>query len=256
MRVIQITPRRGEEAVGKLREGIMSRMWIVFFAECLVEYEGRSASKTTYGDRLVVIKPDGSVIIHGPRGFKPQNWQPDTAAISVDYVGGEVVLRAVRRRPREVLVARCPRVYHIVLGDEPVEGDFWMYINEHQIRDLLAEDPSLIEEGLRIVRVEKPVEPGFIDLYGRDKDGRLVVIELKRVKAGEEAVHQLLRYVEAFRKRGVSVRSILVAPGFTGQARILASRSGVELKTLDLKTVYDLVKSRERRRTGSLADYF
>lgn len=256
MRVDHVTPRNRSEAVEWLKKGINSRQWIVFFAECLVEYEGRAASKSTYGDKLVMIKPNGSVIIHGPRGFKPQNWQPDTVAITVEESGDEVILRAIRKKPREILVIKCPEVYHIMLGQEPVEGDFWMYINEHQIRDLIAEMPSLIEEGMRIVSVEKPVEPGFVDLYGRDKEGRLVVIELKRVKAGEEAVHQLLRYVEAFNKRGVNVRPILAAPDFTDSARTLASRSGVELKRLDLKGIYDLIKRKERRRPGTLTEYF
>lgn len=256
MRVTYATPRDLEEAGRLLREAIQRRAWIVFFAECLAEYEGRGASRTTPGDKLVVVKPDGSVLVHSPRGFKPQNWQPDTEAVTVSIEDELLVVRAVRRRPREVLILRCPRVHHVVVGEEPVEGDFWMYINEHEIRDLIAEDPGIVEEGLRIVSVEKPVEPGFIDLYGRDREGRLVVIELKRVKAGEDAVHQLLKYVEAFRKRGVDVRPILVAPGFTGSARMLAARSGVELKEIDLRRIYEILKERwGERRPKTLTDY-
>ncbi|MCE4600281.1 MAG: endonuclease NucS [Desulfurococcales archaeon] len=255
MRVVYTSPKDVEEAVEHLKGVIPRKPWIAFFGQCRVEYEGRAASRSTPGDKLVIIKPSGSVIVHGPKGFKPQNWQPDTYTITVSLENEELVLKAYRRRPYEILVVRCNRVYHIMEGYEALDSAFWMYINEYEIRDVLASKPSLIEDGLRITSVEKPVEPGFVDLYGRDSLGRLVVIELKRVKAGEEAVHQLLKYVEAFRKRGVDVRPILVAPDFTDSARLLASRSGVELKRIDLKSIYELVKSRERKKPGSLADF-
>ncbi len=250
-----LEPKDLRHAVDKLQDLIRNRAWIAFIGLCLTEYEGRSASKTTLGDRLVIIKPSGSLIVHGPRGFKPENWQPDTSTITISGTGDIIVLKAIRKSPRETLVLKCNHIYTIMWLEEPIKGEFWMYLNEHEIRDAIASNPSIIEEGLVITRVEKPVEPGFIDLYGVDKNGRLVVIELKRVKAGSEAVHQLLRYIESFRKRGVKVRPILVAPDFTESAIRLASVSGIELKTIDLRRLYEIITSKMRPRRSTLEEF-
>ncbi len=248
-------PKNAKESVKFLQKLIDMKAWVALFATCITEYEGRGASKTTPGDKLVIIKPNGSIIIHGPRGFRPQNWQPDTSAIIIEDNDDFLVLKAIRRSPRESLTTKCSRVYTIIWLTQPTEGDFWMYINEHQIRDVIAENPDIIEEGLVITRIEKPVEPGFVDLYGIDSNGRLVVIELKRVKAGVDAVKQLLGYTEAFRKKGVSVRPILVAPDFTESAIKMAHLSGVELKKINLRRLYDLVSSRARPKKGTLEDF-
>lgn len=244
------------EALEAVREALRARAWLVFLGTCFTEYEGRAASRSTPGDMLVMVKPDGSVIVHGPRGFKPLNWQPDTASITADIEGGELVVRAVRRKPRETLVVRCASVYHVVWAHGASTGEFWMYLNEHEIRDAIARDPSLLIPGARITRVERPVDPGFIDLYGYDPEGRLLVVELKRVKAGEAAVRQLLRYVEALEKKGYrNIRPILAAPDFTEAAVRLASLSGVELVRLDLQRIYEVVRGQRRPQRHTLEDY-
>lgn len=241
-----------EEAREVLSRAVESHMWAAMYANCMVEYEGRSASRATPGDRLIIIKPDGSVIVHGPRGFRPDNWQPDTSSITVAVEGGMLVLKAVRRRPREILVARCGRVHSLMVLRNPEEGGFWMYLNEHEIRDLIAEDPGIVEEGMRIVEIEKRVTPGFIDLYGIDKEGNLVVIEIKRVKAGEEAARQLARYVEHLRRQGKRVRGILVAPEATEAALYRLEKEGLEYRRIDLPALYKRLKSRARRSNGIL----
>ncbi|MEB3779355.1 MAG: endonuclease NucS [Desulfurococcales archaeon] len=242
------------EAASKLSSYITMRAWIIMLGNCVMEYEGRAASRTTPGDRLVVIKPDGSVLVHGPRGFKPTNWQPDTSAI---VVSGEdtLIIRAIRRSPREVLIIECRKVYLLAAGIGAEEGSFWMYVNEHEIRDIITRKPELVEEGLRIVRVEKPVEPGFIDLYAKDREGRLVVIELKRVKAGEDAARQLIRYIEYFRSKGVEPRGILVAPEATDTAISLLERAGLEFKRIDLRKIYSLIRDSSRAKKPSILDY-
>ena len=241
-----------EEARQALYRAIESHAWIAMYANCMVEYEGRSASRATPGDRLIIVKPDGSVIIHGPRGFRPDNWQPDTSSITVTIEEDLLVLKAVRRRPREVLAARCGRVYMLATLVNPEEGGFWMYLNEHEIRDLIAEDPGIVEEGLRIVEAEKKVAPGFIDLYAVDRDGNLVVIEVKRVKAGEEAARQLARYVGHLRRQGRRVRGILVAPDATEAAIYRLEREGLEYRRIDLQALYERLKAKSRRSGGIL----
>ncbi len=244
-----------EDAARELSEMLRLRAWIFLLGYCMVEYEGRGASKSTPGDRLITVKPDGSVIIHGPHGFKPLNWQPNTSSVTVSREDDSLVIRAVRNKPREVVVARCSRVYEVIGAVGPEEGNYWMYLNEAEIRDLIASDPSIIEDGMRTISIEKRVEPGFIDLYLEDKDGNLVVVEIKRVKAGEDAARQLHAYIDSVR-RSVrrNVRGILVAPAATEQALLYLHKAGLEFKKIDLAGLYKRIADQKRKRR-SLMDF-
>jgi RecB family endonuclease NucS len=244
-----------EESARILSEAVSLKSWISFSARCQAAYEGRSASSFTPGDVVAIIKPDGSFIVHGPRGFKPLNWQPSGSLVTVSLASGRLVLRVVRRDPREVLLLSCVSVYFITVMRKPVESEFWFYVNEAEIRDYIASNPGTIEEGLRIVRIEKPVDPGFVDLYAEDSRGRLVVVEIKRVKAGVEAVKQLEKYLEHFKSRNVSVRGILVAPEATQAAVSLMARAGIEFRKIDLRRIYEELRSREPRKGRRLDEF-
>ncbi|MCE4612602.1 MAG: endonuclease NucS [Desulfurococcales archaeon] len=244
-----------EKAALILSSATSLKSWVSFGASCQASYEGRSASSFTKGDVIAMIKADGSFIVHGPRGFKPLNWQPSGSLVSVSKNNDSLVLRVVRREPREVLLLSCDQVYFIAVMREPVESEFWFYVNEAEIRDYLASNPEVIEDGLRIVRVEKPVDPGFIDLYAEDSRGNLVVVEIKRVKAGIEAVKQLERYLEHFKARNVRVRGILVAPEATQGAIALMAKTGIEYRRIDLRRIYESVKSRKLYRGKKIDEY-
>jgi RecB family endonuclease NucS len=43
---------------------------------CCVEYSGRARSTLGWGERIVIVKPDGSVLVHQRAGREPVNWQP------------------------------------------------------------------------------------------------------------------------------------------------------------------------------------
>ena len=245
------------EALSLVTEALKARAWLVLAGNCETSYEGRAASGSTPGDRIVMVKPDGSVIVHGPKGFKPLNWQPDTSSVEARLDSDALEMRAIRRSPREILVIRCARIYYLAVLKGAEEGGFWLYVNEAEIRDEAMRDPvGVLGERLRFIEAEKSVEPGFIDALAEDEQGRLVVLEFKRVKAGEEAVKQLLRYVEALRARtSREVRGVLVAPDATEAARRLLERSGLELRRIDLRSLYERIKGRSAARRRSLVDF-
>ncbi len=243
---------RLDEAVEVLRRAVFSKKPLVLAGLCEARYEGRAASEAEAGDKLVIVKADGSVIVHGLKGFKPLNWQPDTSYIGVESVEGEVRMTFVRRRPREVLEVRCREVGFIAVFESPVEGGYWMFLSEDEIRNAIASFPrEVLGEDLVFPEKERRLrEAGYADLYGYDSEGRPVIVEVKRVKAGEEAVRQLLRYVEKARNMGKrGVRGILAAPDISDAARSLLERSGLEFRRIDLKRVYGLLKSGRERRT-------
>lgn len=253
-----------EESPGRLapvlNRELGDKKLIVLLGVCDTVYEGRSAAYTEPGDKIVLVKSDGSVIVHGPTGFRPLNWQPDTIHLEFQGFHDRLELRAIRGKPRETLVVRCYRI-HGYLSHRPGEkGGFYMYFSEAEVRDLLAANPELLEEGLRITGVEKPVEPGFIDLYGIDRDGNVVVFEIKRVKAGEEAAKQLARYVSTLRRTIPRIRGVLVAPDFTNSALEFLARNGLEAKKIDLDKLYHMHRQQVLARRGirekSLLDFF
>ena len=248
------SPENLEEVVPVLKDAINRKLFTAFFGRCWVEYEGRGASKSTPGDRLVVVKPSGSILVHGSKGFKPENWQPDGSVFHVDLINGILRLRAVRKKPREILIVWCDKIYTISGGMPSGEGAFIMYMSEAEIRDTLARHPEIVGEGLVPIEKEKPVETGFIDLYFKGPKGETVVVEIKRVKAGEDAVKQLAQYLEALRKRGVNAEGVLAAPGFTEAAVREAALRRIKLLYLDMRKLLRL-REEERRRQLSLEDF-
>ncbi|MFZ8783558.1 MAG: endonuclease NucS [Desulfurococcaceae archaeon] len=241
-----------EELVSMLKSAIARRSLVVVFGECRVDYEGRAASRLEPGERVVIIKRDGALLVHRPDGYSPVNWQPSTATIEVAFKPGiGLLIHAVRDRPREYLTIVFTRVDLVVVGDLVDQGEFTMYLEERDMRDVLVENPWLIEDGLRILEVEKPVGDGYVDIYALDASGRHVLVELKRVTATREAALQLYKYVEAYKKeRGETPRGILVAPSFAPTALETLAKLKLEYRYVDLKKLWELLKKKSSRRTS------
>jgi RecB family endonuclease NucS len=55
------------------------------------------------GAYLLIIKRDGSLQIHHPKGIKPMNWQPKTDSITARVKDGFCVLTASRNTPAETV---------------------------------------------------------------------------------------------------------------------------------------------------------
>ena len=125
-------------------------------------------------------------------------------------------------------------------------ADFSLYASEKDMHQAILLQPSLIEEGFKPISYEKKVLPGFIDVYGVDRNGKLVVIEVKRKIAGKKAVLQLSNYIKAIEsKASRDIRGILVAPNIgKGVQKILATLN-LEFIALDPKKCSDILKKPE-----------
>lgn len=53
-----------EDAYGLIEEALRKRATITIYACCKVNYEGRALSELNWGERIILIKPDGSFLIH------------------------------------------------------------------------------------------------------------------------------------------------------------------------------------------------
>lgn len=84
-------------------------------------YDGRTQSTLGPGDRIVLCKPDGTLLIHQPTGREPVNWQSPGGTHETALAGDEILVRSRRDSPVEVVKIRFEDVFQIssyLLTDE------------------------------------------------------------------------------------------------------------------------------------------
>ena len=243
-----------QEAEKVLKDAVSQRKTILVIGDCWVNYSGRASSKLQPGERILIIKEDGSLLVHRSVGYEPVNWQPSGCIFHIHVTDNSLQIRAVRRKPAESVAVFFDKIHMVSALSLVDSGEFSLYASEEDMQKAILLEPSLVEEGFKPMSYEKKVEPGFVDVYGVDKDGNFVVVEIKRKTAGNEAVLQLAKYVDAIRS-GVNrkVRGILVAPNIAkGVQRLLASLE-LDFKALDPKKCGRMLK---RSKTRKLETFF
>jgi RecB family endonuclease NucS len=121
-----------------------------------------------------------------------------------------------------------------------------LHASEDDMHRAILLKPSLLEEGFKPISYEKKVEPGFVDIYGVDKNGKLVVVEVKRRTAGKEAAFQLAKYIDSIKtKASRELRGILVAPSLGKDVQRLLVTLGLEFKALDPKKCAEVLRKAE-----------
>ena len=204
---------------------------IIMYLNCKVLYKGRARSILEDGDRLLITKPDGSLLIHEREKREPVNWQPPGCTLVASIRNELLYIRSIRRNPREEIVVISPHVY-VLLATACDRGKFTLWGSEDEMANIVMKNPNLIEDGFKPLHREYPTPYGNIDLLGEDKHGTIVVIEFKRSVAQLSGVSQLKRYVDFMIKHHKRVRGILVAPGITNSALRLLKEYGLEFKRL------------------------
>ncbi|WP_436900530.1 endonuclease NucS [Halovenus halobia] len=222
-------------ALEVLEAGIQAERLTTMFGRCRVEYDGRAASSLDWGNRLVVLKPDGTVLVHTDSGQKPVNWQPPGCTHDGYIVEDRLHVESVRSNPEEQLLVVFETVDQIVTYDGSGERDVTVTGTEEDLRERILDSPDLLEPGFEPRATERDTSAGAVDIYGTDSDDSAVVVELKRRRVGPDAVSQLNRYVEALGSElhaERTVRGILVAPSVTDRAQELLDRRGLEFVSL------------------------
>jgi RecB family endonuclease NucS len=212
-----------------VREGLLRKDCIVLVGSCVVNYFGRASSILPRGERIVILKPDGTVLVHQKEKREPVNWNPPGCRASARAIDGMLQITSVRTRPREVLVISFDSLKMVSRFSLHDDEELYLFGTESQMVEEIVKNPNLIEEGFRPITKELRTEYGMIDLYGVDRRGNVVVIEFKRGRAGLDAVSQLKRYVDELKKeRGGRVRGVLAAPSITESALKLLKELGLE----------------------------
>jgi len=243
-----------ERAAEFIKEAVSERKAVILVGNCWVDYKGRASSKLEPGERIVMIKEDGSVLVHRPFGYESVNWQPAGCLFQTRTKGETLRVRAIRRKPSESVSISFDHVYLVSAMRLIDRGEFSLHASEEDMQRAILLDPSLLEEGFEPISYEKKVEPGFVDIYGVDRDGRLVVVELKRRTAGRDAALQLAKYVDFVKTMtNREIRGVLVAPRLAKGVQTLLTSLGLEFKALEPKKCADILRRSESRK---LAEFF
>jgi len=232
-----------------VKDAISQRKTLLVIGNCWVHYLGRAKSKLEPGERILIIKEDGSVLVHRSVGYEPVNWQPPGCIFHVLAKNDVLEIRAVRRKPAESVKVYFDKIYMVSALSLVDSGRFSLYASEGDMQKAILLEPSLLEEGFKPISYEKKVEPGFVDVYGVDKSGKLVVAEIKRKTAGKGAALQLAKYIDAVKGRANrEVRGILVAPNIAKDVQRLLATLGLEFKALDPRKCAEILKRTEARK--------
>lgn len=213
----------------------------IVVAECTVDYTGRLEARLPRARRAILVKGDGSVVIHSDAGgYKPLMWMSAPCRIDVgaDDAGGEgagVVWRVRADKGEDALRIVLHRVLADVTQDLGADPGLIKDGVEADLQRLLADQvPDVLGAGWSLVGREYPTPIGPVDLMVRDPEGRPVAIEVKR-RGGVDGVEQLTRYLAFLsREPGLGdIRGIFAAQEIAKQARTLAGDRGIQCVVLD-----------------------
>ncbi len=218
----------------------------IVIATCSVDYDGRLSAHLPLATRVLMVKADGSVLIHSDGGsYKPLNWmsapcamaevapEEDEAALGVQSVW--VVQHAksedrLRVRLHEVL---ADNAYDLGIDPGLVKDGV-----EAHLQALLAEHITTLGQGYTLVRREHLTAIGPVDILCRDRDGGSVAVEIKR-RGDIDGVEQLTRYLELMNRDPhlAPVTGVFAAQQIKPQARTLAQDRGIRCLVLDYEAL-------------------
>jgi RecB family endonuclease NucS len=202
-------------------------------ARCEVTYSGRVSAVLPEAVRLLILKADGSVLVHDDAGgYKPLNWM--TAPTFVADEGGEWLV-VTKPKSDDALEIRLLEVLSDVAHDMGESAALQKDGVERDLQEALAAAPEALGEPLTLDRREWQTEIGPVDLMCRDAGGEWVAVEIKRVGT-IEAVEQLTRYLDFIRRDPAKAgcRGILAAGRLKPQAVALAESRGMRCIAVDL----------------------
>jgi len=224
-------------------------------AKCSVDYDGRLTAHLPLATRLLMVKADGSVLVHSDGGsYKPLNWMSPPCAMAEvapeehEVAEGVSTVWVVQHAKSE---DRLRVVIHEVLHDSRhelgVDPGLVKDGVEAHLQKLLAEHISTLGKGWTLVRREYMTAIGPVDILCRDESGASVAVEIKR-RGDIDGVEQLTRYLELMNRDPhlAPVKGVFAAQEIKPQARTLATDRGIRCVTLDYDALRGIDNSEHR----------
>ena len=235
MAVSSLTAPPVEDALDLLDTGFERGGMLTLVGECEVEYDGRASSYLGPGERLVILKPDGTLLVHRDEQRTPVNWQPPGCTYDARIDDDRLIVQSTRTSPSEEVTITFETIAQVSLLELADTPDLALEGSEEDLRQRILEEPDVLESGFQPMMTERETSAGAVDIYGEDADGTPTIVELKRRRVGPDAVGQLNRYVDALEHDlpGTrSVRGMLVAPSVTDRADQLLTTKDLEFVSL------------------------
>jgi len=215
-------------------------------ATCSADYSGRLNAHLPLATRLLLVKADGSVLLHSDGGsYKPLNWMSPPCTLVVSAPDDDALARGVvqtwavqRAKSDDRLVIELHEVLHDSMHELGVDPGLVKDGVEAHLQVMLAEQIELLGAGHRLVRREYPTAIGPVDILARDRSGGTVAVEIKR-RGDIDGVEQLTRYLELLNRDPhlAPVRGIFAAQEIKPQARVLAQDRGIACLLLDYESM-------------------
>lgn len=212
-------------------------------ARCQVDYAGRLTAHLPMATRVLMLKSDGSVLVHSDGGsYKPLNWMSPPCTVREGTtddgrIEWTVTAKAAKGAAPDTLRILIEELLHDSSHDLGIDPGLQKDGVEKHLQEMLAEHPGTLHEGLTLVRREFPTAIGPVDLMCRDVDGLSVAVEIKR-RGDIDGVEQLTRYLELLNRDPLltgkgGVRGIFAAQEIKPQARVLAEDRGITCAVVD-----------------------
>ena len=211
-------------------------------ARCSVDYAGRLSAHLPLGTRLLVVKADGSVLVHADSlSYKPLNWMspPCTLVVmepDVDQAEAGVmeIWRVAQAKTADLLVISIHEVLHDSSHELGIDPGLQKDGVESDLQKLLAEQIEVLGDGYRLVRREYMTAIGPVDILAVDATGSSIAVEIKR-RGDIDGVEQLTRYLELMNRDPLlaPVAGVFAAQEIKPQARTLAEDRGIRCVVLD-----------------------
>jgi endonuclease len=211
-------------------------------ARCSVDYAGRLSAHLPLATRLLMVKADGSVLVHSDSlSYKPLNWMSPPSVLTVlapdpeqAEAGVTEVWRVVQGKTSDLLVISVHEILHDSAHELGIDPGLTKDGVEADLQKLLAEQIELLGDGYRLVRREFMTAIGPVDILATDATGGSVAIEIKR-RGDIDGVEQLTRYLELMNRdpRLAPVEGVFAAQEIKPQARTLATDRGIRCLVLD-----------------------
>jgi RecB family endonuclease NucS len=230
------------DVISKLNATMGEKM-VIILGRNSAYFDGRIKSTLEEGDRILVIKKDLSIVLHGPLGVKPLNWQkPQAGPITFKKNEDRLEMFTERTKTKETLSIIFSKLEFVSIWHAHDESDLAIIGDESDLIKYLVSNPDLIEEGFTILKTEYNTDMGPVDIRGYGELGE-AIIEVKKRKATPADAHQLKRYIEYFQEvEKKQVRGILVAPDFPDKVKNYLHKHRLEMKIIKWEEIFPLIK--------------
>ena len=221
--------------IKSLNNALKQKQTITIMAQCTVRYSGKTENQLDKGDRIIIIKPDSSLMVHQLQGLPPSHYMNEKSTHTARLQNQALTLNSINIPKQEFLtitINQLYSLYHKTLIDNQqliVSG------TSKDMVQMVLDAPHLIEEGFTPSSALEQKNFQFIDIVGTDKDNTLVIVECKQYPVDVNMVEQVASYRSTVSevKDVKNIRAIIAAPNINDSALDTLNKLGLEFKQLN-----------------------